>query len=288
MSRDILLTAVCLTLTTTVLRAEEVDVYLLGGQSNMQGLGVVAELGADESQPPANVFFWNGKVFEPLIPGTTQTSTRKGEFGPELGFAHEIAGLGRPAYLIKYSASGMPLHQGWDGNRWVGGTADKPRTNFFPGMSAEDPASGRLYRAMRDRFQAGIAAIRAAGHTPIVHGFAWMQGEQDSKHEESAGSYAANLGQLRDRLAADLNVQRLPLVFGQVLPYPEPLPRFTHRDLIREQMAAADMDSGQPHALPLVRMISTDHLSLKADTVHYDTQGQWQLGQLMARGIPRP
>ncbi|MCA9079156.1 MAG: hypothetical protein KDA58_01305, partial [Planctomycetaceae bacterium] len=130
--------------------------------------------------------------------------------------------------------------------------------------------------------------IRADGHTPIIRGFAWMQGEQDSKHEESASSYAANLGQLRDRLAADLNVRQLPLVFGQVLPYPKPLPRFTHRDLIRQQMAAADMDSSAPQALPLARMISTDALTLKPDTVHYDTRGQWELGQLMARRLPRP
>lgn len=37
--------------------AAEVDVYLLGGQSNMQGIGKLAELPADVPRDPADTFF---------------------------------------------------------------------------------------------------------------------------------------------------------------------------------------------------------------------------------------
>ena len=44
--------------------AAEVDVYLLGGQSNMEGQGNIADLTEAQKQFPNEVYFWNGKEFE--------------------------------------------------------------------------------------------------------------------------------------------------------------------------------------------------------------------------------
>lgn len=271
--------------TLAVSHAAEVDVYLLGGQSNMQGLGKLAELTPEEQAPPANVFFWTGKDFEPLVPGKTHTSARAPEFGPEIAFAREIAKAGKPAFLIKYHVSGMPLDPGWDGNHWAGGPAAPGRVNFHPGERDGDPATGKLYRAMLKTFRDGLAALRARGDTPVIRGFVWMQGEQDAKQEVSAAAYAANLKRLRDRLAQDVGAASLPMAFGQVLPHPEPDARFTQRDLIRRTMAAADMASGKPEAIPHCRMVSTDGFPLIADKVHYSTRGQLLLGKALADGL---
>lgn len=138
--------------------------------------------------------------------------------------------------------------------------------------------------ARRPSFPA-IAALQTRGDTPVIRGFAWMQGEADAKHERSATDYATSLRRLRDRLAADLGVESLPLVFGQVLPHEPAVARFTHRREIRAAMAAADERSGRPEALPRARMVSTDGFGLLPDTVHYDAGGQVALGRAFAAAL---
>ena len=58
--------------------------------------------------------------------------------------------------------------------------ADK---SFLPGIKSDDPNLGILYQQMIQQFSAGLAALTDQGHAPVICGFAWMQGEQDSKNE---------------------------------------------------------------------------------------------------------
>lgn len=264
--------------------AAEVDVFLLGGQSNMQGSGQVAELPEGLAGPVADTFFWNGKAFEPLVIGTTQTANKPGRFGPEVGFVLGMReAAARPRYLVKFAAGGMPLHHGWDWGKWVGGPPQPGRASFYPGESADDANQGSAYRMMLARFRDALDAIRAQGDTPVVRGFLWMQGEADANVEESARSYAASLRLLRDRLASDLGLEGLPIVFGQALPHDQMAARFAYRDVLRGRMSAADGRSGGSDAIPQAVMVSTDGMGLEADMLHYDTAGQLQLGRAFAR-----
>jgi hypothetical protein len=273
----------------SLVSAREVDVYLFGGQSNMQGIARIADLPANVPTEHPHVRFWNGRDFEPFVIGKTKSSSREGEFGPELGFALGMEETEKQVYLIKYAASGMPLHYGWNGNTWSGGAPEPGRRNFHPGDSADDPNQGTLYRAMLATFRAGLESLRQKGGTPVVRGFLWMQGEQDSKNETSATTYAASLRRLRDRIASDLDAgAELPMAFGQVLPHEPALERFTHRREVREQMGAADADSGRPEAIPGVHLISTDGFGLLPDRVHYDTDGQLRLGKAFAAAMTAP
>ncbi len=266
--------------------SREADVWLLGGQSNMQGTGKIADLPGDHPRTIPHAWFWNGTGFEPLELGKTKTSGRDGEFGPEIGFALEMATAARPVYLIKYNASGMPLHHGWHGSQWVDGEPQPGRRNFYPGERADDPNQGVLYLAMLAQFKAGVENLEQSGRQPIVRGLLWMQGEQDAKHLVSATAYVASLRRLRQRLAADMGTATdLPLAFGQVLPHEPAMDRFTNRTEIRAQMAAADMDSGKPEAMPRTRMVSTDGFGLAADTVHYNAEGQLRLGRAFASAM---
>ena len=49
--------------------ADPVNVYILSGQSNMQGGGQVTELNNSQRTRIPIAQFWNGKAFEPLTPG---------------------------------------------------------------------------------------------------------------------------------------------------------------------------------------------------------------------------
>lgn len=265
-----------------------VDVYLLGGQSNMQGSGKVADLPADLKKEIPHTFFWNGKTFEPFVPGKTNTAGRVTTFGPEVGFALDTAAADRPVYLIKYHASGMPLHHGFNAGEWVGGAPAPGRRTFYPGEKADDANTGTLYAAMVKQFQAGVKHLTEQGHTPTVRGFVWMQGEADAKQKESATTYAASLNRLRKRLAEDMKCEAdMPLVFGQVLPHEPPAARFTHRKEVREQMAACDSASKKPEAMKNTTMVSTDGFTLLPDTVHYDAAGQLKLGKAFAAAMKK-
>ncbi|QDU90329.1 Beta-galactosidase [Pirellulimonas nuda] len=252
----------------------------------MQGIAQIDKLPPEVPRKIPHTYFSTGDDFEPLVLGKTRSSLRAGEFGPEVGFALETATGDSPVYLVKYDASGMPLHHGWNGNQWQGGDPVPGRRNFYPGTADDDANQGTLYQAMLTRFHAGIVELERQGHTPRVRGFLWMQGEQDSKHEISATTYANNLQRLQRRLTEDLSLrERLPLAFGQVLPYEPALARFKYRSEIRQQMERADGASGQPEAIARARMVTTDDCSVLPDHVHYDAHGQLQLGRKFGRAI---
>jgi hypothetical protein len=266
--------------------AADVDVYLLSGQSNMVGAAKVSQIEADIPREIPGAFFWNGKDFEPLVIGKTKTSGHDGDFGPEIGFALKMATAKHPIYLIKWAASGMPLYQGWDGDKWAGDEPGPNRKNFYPGEKPGDPNVGTLYEHMIKTFRAGVQHLKGKGDQPVIRGFLWMQGEMDSKGESSAKNYAASLRRLRQRVAEGMSaLPQLPMVFGQALPHEPALPRYTHRKELRAQMAAADQDSGQPEALARVKMVSTDGFGLNPDTVHYNADGQMRLGTAMAEAM---
>ncbi len=266
--------------------SERADVFLLAGQSNMQGLGKIAELDDARRRPVPTCGFWTGGRFETLVPGKTRLSPRPTEFGPELAFARALAETrgSKPFWLVKFQRSGQPLHAGWNNQRWVGTPPGPRRRNFHPGAAADDPHRGVHYIAMLKALETALAALRQEGKQPVVRGIVWMQGEQDSKHAVSAREYAASLRRLKARLEEDLGSGSIPFVFGQVLPYEPAAPRFTHRDLIRQSMAAAHMLSGKPEAIPGVWMVSTDGMPVMPDLVHYTTEGQLALGRAFAAG----
>ncbi len=257
----------------------EVELYLLSGQSNMSGVAKAENLPADAPRVVPHAFFHFGRAWKPLDLDKTRTAQRKLEFGPELGLALETAAKDRPVYIAKYAASGMGLHHGWHAGRWSGEELAPNRRNFYPGRDAKDENQGQLYRGMLKKFQMAIEQLKRDGHTPVIRGFVWMQGEQDSKHSVSATTYAANLGRLHRRLAEDLGIEgELPLVFGQVLPHQPAASRFTHRDEIREQMKKVG-------ELPNAKMVSTDGFGLRSDKVHYNAAGQLRLGREFAREL---
>ncbi|MCA9270603.1 MAG: hypothetical protein KDA41_19110, partial [Planctomycetales bacterium] len=266
---------------------EKVDVFLLAGQSNMQGNAKLRDLPDAWLAPIGNCWFWEGGRFVSFEPGKTRTSTRADEFGPELGFARTLHAFApaRAVYLVKFHRSGQPLHHGWNGNAWVGGEPAPNRLNFYPGLSSDDASAGKHYRDMLVMFQAALQSLRDAGRTPVVRGLIWMQGEQDSKHADSAGAYAESIGRLKRRVEEDLATDAVPFVLGQALPFEPALERFTHRQQLREQQRRVDMRSGAAEATAGCWTVSTDGLPLQADTVHYDAQGQAMLGQLFALGL---
>lgn len=275
-----LLSTICL-LSSAFISAETVDVYILSGQSNMQGIGKLKNLGETFKKPRQNTFFWNGKNFEKLIPGKTKTSARKPDFGPEMGFSYMMEKMrpNRKIYLIKHYASGQPLHYGWNGNNWVNNKKAPNRWNFYPGDKQNSPKMGLHYRNLKNIFTAALNSLKKQKIDYQIKGFVWMQGEQDTKNPLSAKEYTKCLKQLKMMVEKDSNSPApLPMVFGQVCPYTPARKRFTNRVELRQSQANAHYKSGHKDSIPGVFMVPTEGMPLLNDTVHYNAEGQIMLG----------
>ncbi|MBC2593668.1 hypothetical protein H5P28_05270 [Ruficoccus amylovorans] len=269
---------------TSSRNTEQVQVYILSGQSNMQGIGKLDEMPPAFSEPLDNVYYWHKGAFVPLVPGETRTSNRPDEFGPEIGFTHMLHQMDpqTPVFVIKSYSQGKALHCGWDGPQWKGEEPGPNRRNFYPGETREDPNVGVHYRDLRKTCEDAIGYLEESGLDYRFAGIVWVQGEQDAKSEVSAREYARNLGQFKQRLQEDLGLGDLPMVYQQALPFPIETPRFAYRDEVRDQMRRADCRSGEDVAVSQAYMVSTDGLPLISDLVHYDAAGQLMLGQQMA------
>ena len=259
-------------------------VYILSGQSNMNGSGQANQFSGFWQEPIEGAMFYRG-TFQPLVAGGKDG--KSGRFGPEVGFAHYMMqNSPNPSkiFIIKFALSGQPLDAGWtkptaNGGGWVGPEPGPDRTTFYPGTSPDDPNIGRHYKRLMQYVAAGMQQLKKDGYLPELQGIVWMQGEADAKHEVSAGRYDKTLALLKKRIEEDLSSDSVPFVFGQVLPHEPALERFTHRDLIRQRMAEVDNRSGDKRAVANIWMVPTEGMELLDDTVHYSTKGQLALGQ---------
>lgn len=139
---------------TPITFAGEVDVIMVAGQSNAEGRGT-----GGPKLPPGRAFYYDGTFFSPLTDPVG---------GANLGSAW-------PAFARRYYEL--------TGRRsvWIEqATSDTPVvTNQSPNW---DFATGTLYPAARDAFNAVVAAIEAAGGS-VGKGFMlWVQGEADATY----------------------------------------------------------------------------------------------------------
>ena len=234
----------------------QVSVFLLGGQSNMVGLGRNSELPGNLARSNPNVKIWqdSSRDFIALRPGFSNPYSGDGpEFGPELTFGDSIQGYnGKEVYLIKHATGSTNLVNDWD----------------------PDGANNREYDTFVNRVDRALADLRGQGISYSIDGMLWMQGEADSYSEQPANEYRANLTafirDMRDRYNGGLKfaIGQLHNSFDTA-----------YDDRVRAaqySVAAADGNTV---------VANTNGFGLYGDRVHYNTQGQISLGYSFANAI---
>ncbi len=237
-------------------QAATVKVFLLGGQSNMDGRAESSGLPTELQSPQDDVLFYYGSTLTTLRPGSGT------DFGPEVTFGRTIAdALPSETFgLIKYAVGGTSLDADWD------------------------PATGSTYTAFRNTVTNGLAAITGAGHTYEIVGMLWTQGERDAITGRTAAQYEADLDEfvadVRTRYGADLPFFLSQLSSGQTAINSTGLAAIR---AAQESYAASD---------PLAWMIETDGMTLKTDNLHFDAAGQIDLGEAFGQAyiasVPEP
>ncbi len=283
---------------TVILYKGEIHIYLLGGQSNMQGVGRKSKLAASLLDIPEVMLYHSDDVFSTGGANTWMTLRPAGfnsaSFGPEIGFGDALRKLcpNKNIAFIKHAFGGSSLEIDWK-----------------PGANAADTANwGPKYTKFVSTVNGGINALIAEGYTPVIHGMCWQQGEQDAKDgvsapesNTSADDYGANLSHLIDRVREQFSAYAAPggirFVLGQVLPYApaggDVVTRFTGRDLVRQAELNLDENSGNALAKSNTATVptnSTDHPSHEqesdgyrdTDEVHLNATAQLALGRSMA------
>jgi hypothetical protein len=243
-------------------------VFLLAGQSNMQGVGAWpgGETGrgyypADAPCPaPYNatqtaVGFWNNNAWVSLQPGFGGIAGV--EFGPEVSFGytlHNAVFPGDDIYLVKYAVSSTGLAD--SSHQWT------------------PNGSGTTYNTFKSKVNAAMQNLTAAGKSPVISGMIWMQGETDAANgTATASAYGANLANFISKVRSDFAASNMRFVLGEINDYQWGTD--ANNALVRNAQAAIASQ------VPNTASFNTDLLE-RAYWGHYGTQGQIDLGTYFA------
>ncbi|QDU27941.1 hypothetical protein ETAA8_30330 [Anatilimnocola aggregata] len=229
-----------------VLGSEElgpIKVYILAGQSNMEGKAKVSLLDYQIEQPATRELFqhWRRdgkwlerddvriKFFDRAGPLTVGYGSPKC-IGPELEFGTVVGNhFSEPVLLIKTAWGGRSLYRDFRSPS-AGLPTDEVLQKILAQQQKKTPAAtlaeikisfGNSYRAMLAEVKQTLADLPA--HFPAdakqgyeVAGFIWFQGWNDMINAEYTAEYSTNLQHFIRDVRKDLNVPQLPFVIGQM------------------------------------------------------------------------
>jgi len=228
---------------------EKFHLYLLIGQSNMAGRGVL-----DEKHSISKLRLLKFSQRNAWAPGTDPLHTDKpAAAGVGLGtsFAREMADADMQITVgvIPCAVGGTPLQ------RWQKG--------------------GDLY-------EQALVRAKIAMKDGTLKGILWHQGEGDSGKEETAKSYGARLSQMIADLRADLGVGEVPFVAGKLGEFlsdktKDGNPSFW--PVVNEQIATL------PKTVPNTAVVESTGLKHKGDGVHFDTPSLREFGKRYAEAM---
>jgi len=238
-------------------------VFVLSGQSNMLGRAVFKSGDQELFKLPPNVSFVDeGVKKEAFGHGGGSGETKKltsTSFGPEVGFANAItqAMPRREIILIKRAKGGTNIAF-WTPEKIADGVkADNQGCKTGPWFNL-------LIHEVRE----------TVGSKEVEWGAVlWMQGCSDSNKETTAAVYCEKQAQLVAAFRKEIGNLQLPFIFGQVNP---PLEKYPFADLLRAQQEQYEKQD------PLSRRVLTDDLTKLLDNLHYNREGQLELGKRFA------
>jgi len=252
---------VILSLSTAFAFGESVKIYILAGQSNMEGHASNKHLNAiDPALLIARDDVWAvyaGRKSDFLQPGYGGNSDL---FGPELKFGHMIGDHAKQKILIfKSCIGGTTLY-----NDWLPPSA----------ASIAGRKTGYLYETMVIRFWNLINNLDEVypGHAANeyeIAGMLWLQGENDSCEYEFAKDYKENLVHFINDVRNDFDEPYMPFIIAEI----NDSGCWVHQDLIRKAQRYADDN------IPNTSLIRTSDLS---PNYHYDSESIVTIGERFA------
>ncbi len=206
-----------------------VKVFILAGQSNMEGQGVVSMDGERDYNGGRGNLVWS--LRNSASQGRMQhLRGADGEWvvreDVEISF-HSRAGLRRGGLTVGYTGYGGSSHIGPElqFGHVVGDRFEEPvlliktawggkslQTDFRPPGSGG--TTGAYYKQMLEEVR---AALEGLGERPFeICGFVWMQGWNDMVSQEAVAEYEENLVHLVNDLRTEFDLPELAFVIGEL------------------------------------------------------------------------
>lgn len=265
--------------TKTTLADDTVHVVLLAGQSNMEGVGNFDQLSADDLSKLSKLnnqvqYVYRNKAAQNLTFNQSKYHQEKygvlNVFGPEMFLA---IGLNQrypnQKYLfIKTAQGGTSLYGAWNPD-WT----EKKAIRAEKGHKQNLP----LYKMLKENVYNQLIQLEKQGQKFKVIGMVWMQGENDAARDFSAAQYQENLTNLISTARKDFDFNNF--VIGQIN---STYGRFkAGPEIVRTAMQTI---SDEDKYVEIVNTSTDPSWSdfPKHDNVHYNTQGQINLGKAFA------
>lgn len=238
----------------TLLKADDIDLFVCAGQSNMQGW---QGNGAYYPEDTANLdrqikLYWvypATKTDETATSSGGQWTTLKpqdgrfpnGHFGPEITFARQLKKNGFNPAIFKYSDGGTTLAGDW-----------------------KTPGAGGMYDAMITELKSAVNLLKTQGHNVIFRGLIWIQGESDGEYPALRNAYEDNLKTLINNFRNNVSkISNLPVILG--VDEQHLFVTWEPDKIVGAQQRIADSDS---------KIIFTSMIGLpKADSTHLTPAG---------------
>jgi|GEM_PF-1295791 len=238
---------------------EEVDVFLLLGQSNMKGRGTVP---ADQVDDPRIVmmhlqddrWYYARHPLHGMDGRNPLGGSENAGVGPGLDFARRIAAEypRRRIALVPGAVGGSGIE------RWVKGAP--------------------LYEAAIKRARLALAQ-GPAGHVRL-RGILWIQGEREAREKDRALAYPQKLDGMIRAMREDLGQPELPFIASTAGPVQDTEAMKTQYPYRSEVNAALlDLPKRVPFSMCVDSRDLTGHIG---DKLHYDTPSQEEIGRRMA------
>lgn len=271
--------------------AAEYLTFYLGGQSNMDGYGYVAELPKELRHENDVMIFHGNGVFDNqsngglgkwsnLKPGhgvgfksDGNQNVYSDRFGAEISFADTLVKQfpSKKIAIIKYAVGGTGLHLKTGYGNW------SPDFREGKGKNQYD----FVLNTIKNAFSVSDIDGDGESDTLIPAGIIWMQGEADAHvSEASANAYFNNLSRLMGLIRAALRKDDIPIVIGKItdseLGHEDLMPYIKRVHLAQQQFVEQDICASY--------MSNTDTYSYnEKDAWHYLSDGFVQMGKDFAR-----
>ena len=219
---------------------------LMGGQSNMVGLGKKEDLPTTEL--PEKIQY--------LDYGRNANLRKNNQrFGPEIGLSKKLTEQFPDQHFtfLKYAIGGASLLD-WS-----------PDYSNEKAKITGNERFGNMFAAF---FQKIDSLFQEGEYEPVA--LLWMQGERDARIPEAGKDYYQNFKNFITAVRHKIGNPNLPILVGEVNP---PAERYLSLETVRTAQVQIAKE------LSNVFLIETDDLSKLEDDLHYDSEGQLLLGE---------
>ena len=299
---------------------KKIKLFILSGQSNMVGQGLSAELSEGMLHPNNQLLMFENGKWQPLRP-LRPTFGPEITFGHAMANAwpDETIGIVKQA---QGGTAILAWHPNWTREK-ADRAGDEAIKKILAnadangdGKISRDEASGRisylfdrldsngdrfltvqeLQRVLRNKgvlwkeLTDKVRDARNKANCEIM-GFIWQQGGADMQKLETGKQYLSNLRALIEGLRKETGVPDLPLVLGSYRPegIPDDLSNFNPE----QYTGGKGSGRGGPYVLKAqfdaqkelapAKMVPLRDLEKHPENVHYNTNGQLELGRLFAQ-----